>query len=507
MNPNTFLPKIYDSAPAGSAPDRNSGAAATQNINGRNCFYFSYHTDAGVTAKGRRTALLCVLALFTAGLGLARELELRILDEKGHPAAARVRLRDSAGKLLPVRVLRPTPAIVGHPKFPDLGVVVDGLVVIDLPAGNPRILVDRQTEYRTVTLDSAKLGPTATVRLKRWIDMAKLGWWSGDPHVHREPAEMPLLIRAADLHIAPVLTRWNDTPGKIPWTEPLETTVDTIGYWPPRDQRYLELDKPIWWASPIVALLAQPDSVGVVNNHFLEESMFDNEAWGRPRDRSVYSGLHGFADYTCMLYARYLSTGLRLAASAGSANGVMKNGLGYNRVYVYLDGPFSPQSWWNAQKAGRSFATNGPMLWLLADGQRPGAILPESARSVRVKLEARSQAAIDRIELLVDGEIVQTFRPGSNTSHLTEAARVNVEPGSWIAARCFEKNEQTVRLAHTSPVYVGATPRRSPQALAWMREWITAYREHIRKVPDAQLSAAQKVEFQALCDRAEAALR
>ena len=82
-----------------------------------------------------------------------------------------------------------------------------------------------------------------------------------------------------------------------------------------------------------------------------------------------------------------------------------------------------------------------------------------------------------------------------------------VQAGSWIAARCFGKTEITARMAHTSPIYVGPTPRRSPEAVQWMREWISAWREVIRKTPEARLTADQKAQFEALCDRADAALR
>ena len=37
--------------------------------------------------------------------------------------------------------------------------------------------------------------------------MNSLGWYSGDLHTHRNPEEMPLLARAEELNIAPVITR------------------------------------------------------------------------------------------------------------------------------------------------------------------------------------------------------------------------------------------------------------------------------------------------------------
>ena len=125
-----------------------------------------------------------------------------------------------------------------------------------------------------------------------------------------------------------------------------------------------------------MAALIRPDTIGIANNHFLEEGMLDSEAWGRPRNRDQYPGHRGFANYIFDLYYTYLSAGLRIPASAGSANGVLKNPIGYSRSYAFLGNSFTTEAWLAAQKAGRNFVTNGPMLFLNANGERPGAVLP-----------------------------------------------------------------------------------------------------------------------------------
>ena len=40
--------------------------------------------------------------------------------------------------------------------------------------------------------------------------MTKEGWWSGDLHIHRSPAEIELLMSAEDLHVGPVITWWHN---------------------------------------------------------------------------------------------------------------------------------------------------------------------------------------------------------------------------------------------------------------------------------------------------------
>ena len=52
----------------------------------------------------------------------------------------------------------------------------------------------------------------------------------------------------------------------------------------------------------------------------------------------------------------------------------MPSPIGYERVYAYLgDRPFNHDNWWDAFRAGRTVATNGPLLFMTVDGKLPGA--------------------------------------------------------------------------------------------------------------------------------------
>ncbi len=59
---------------------------------------------------------------------------------------------------------------------------------VQLPAGKYNVTFTRGPEYTTQTIQlvvpSGVLSYDATFKLKRWINMAKLGWYSGDHHVH-----------------------------------------------------------------------------------------------------------------------------------------------------------------------------------------------------------------------------------------------------------------------------------------------------------------------------------
>lgn len=486
------------------------------------------------------TTFRCLFALvFAVGLfGQPPHLRLRIVDEKERAVAARVEALDAAGK--PAAVPSTAGLIAIHPRNAALGVVVDREADIELPSGTTRMRISRGAEYLP-----AETSQPGTVRLRRWINMAAKGWWSGDLHVHRAAADMPLLLEAADLHFAPTITRWNDQTNLDPWPERRVYTVGTnraysvdncedergwgaalffgvksplrlyarktnqeyppgIAVWREAREKgaYIDLEKAIWWGAPVVAGLMAPDSIGVAVNHFIESRMMDNEAWGRPRDAGKYPGAEGFARYVFDLYYLYLNAGLRAPASAGSANGVLNNPLGYNRSYVYLGRRFSPESWWAGQKAGRNFVTNGPMLFLKVGGKLPGAVI-ERTNEVSVKLEVLAAGELEKAEVVVDGAVVKTLAPSADRRRISGQTRVQVRPGGWLAARCFEKSPVTIRFAHTSPVYFGRTPRRAPEALEYLRAWIDADMERIRQL--GNITEAQREELLALCRQARRA--
>ena len=127
---------------------------------------------------------------------------------------------------------------------------------------------------------------------------------------------------------------------------------------------------------------------------------------------------------------------------------------------------------------------------------------PASFGRVRVEIQAESASDLDRAEIVVDGSVAQTVKPAKAPARIHASTAVSVADGSWLAVRCFEKNEQTVRLAHSSPFYIGSAPRRSPESLAYLRAWVEAEMERIEAVAGEKLTADQKAEFLALCRKA-----
>ncbi len=170
--------------------------------------------------------------------------------------------------------------------------------------------------------------------------------------------------------------------------------------------------------------------------------------------------LYGFLTYYALL-----DCGFRLSPSAGTANGVHPVPLGFSRVYVHLPRGFSYEEWIKGLKTGRSFVTTGPMLFATVNGKDPGHAFRSGARATdpppfTVKGEIVSAERIDKIELVVNGEVIRTLHPTSSRSQAGAIQSgfeetVQIEGSGWIAARCWEDRGQgSVRFAHTAPWFV-----------------------------------------------------
>lgn len=137
---------------------------------------FSFDTGQGTQDLGFRNE---VSILFDCRP--AHDVKLRILDENGAPCTAALLIRDPAGRVYPSQVKRLAPDFFFHPQV----YRADG-ESIKLPAGTYDITFQRGpeslVEQRKVTIEAQS--KEMRFQVKRWIDPSKLGWWSGDHHIH-----------------------------------------------------------------------------------------------------------------------------------------------------------------------------------------------------------------------------------------------------------------------------------------------------------------------------------
>lgn len=111
----------------------------------------------------------------------ARELTLRIKDEDGQPTTGCFLVKDLPGRVYPSQAKRLAPDFGFHPQI----YRHDG-EKLKLPAGTYKIEFSRGPESILESRE-VKIEPSTaelSFQVKRWIDPSKLGWWSGDHHIH-----------------------------------------------------------------------------------------------------------------------------------------------------------------------------------------------------------------------------------------------------------------------------------------------------------------------------------
>jgi hypothetical protein len=343
--------------------------------------------------------------------------------------------------------------------------------VARVPPGKYTILVERGKEYfpetREVKVDRDQ---QITIRLRRWINMAEQGWYSGDTHVHRTLSELPNLMLSEDLNVALPLTSWVRDAYVAPArgeanadrdARPEVIRVDEAHVIYPRNTEYeifrvgqkdhtlgaffvlghktlfregvppvravaerardegglIDLDKHNWpWSMMLVPIL-NVDLFELSNNH-LWRTEFGYRDYGdaAPRYMNVERDVkdwteRGWVDYGLLNYYALLNCGFRIRPTAGTASGVHPVPLGFGRVYVHLDEGFSYEAWMRELNEGRSFVTTGPMLIVQVNGKQPGHVFKGEGGSpgrYRVKGVARSAERLAGVEIVANGDVVRT---------------------------------------------------------------------------------------------------
>jgi hypothetical protein len=435
----------------------------------------------------------------TAGLDAAARVTTRIevVDEAtGRTVPARVYLWRGDEPILP-------DGFSTYERGDERHFLVPGEFRLELAPGSYKLRVEHGLEYVPADLELNVPGhEPVRVRLRRWIDMNAAGWYSADMHVHRDPADIPLILRAEDLNFVPTITThvWS-TEVNQPWDWPSEFPV-TVGpdrlfvanaqeveriqggpgavillaerlplpfsgyeLYPPSVTYtrtthemggFVEGDKLFWVDTFVNAALGELDFIELNCNHFLPRLVdTDLAAWSHWPIEFGYRGNRGFALWMMDLYYRILNSGIDLPLSAGSANGVKATPVGYDRLYVHLGGErFDYGRFMQAMKEGRSFSTNGPILELEAEGRYgPGDRIDiQGGQEVHLRTRARSRHALDVLQLIVNGEIVAERSEGG-ARELALEKTLRLDGSSWAAARVFETSGRSEVFAHTSPIF------------------------------------------------------
>jgi hypothetical protein len=483
-------------------------------------------------------------------------LTIRLLDENGATTPARAWVDVEGGRLFePVAPDSVTP-YDRDLSFSCDGVftmeVPEGIALVHIEKGKEYLPVDLRLDVQSGTTVER------TIQLERWIDMPSEGWYSGDLHVHLgqdDPRVLRQLALADDVHLIPAFTYWlggghEEWHGEWPdatYTEPIEVdprhfitrnnveveriyktalpggssgavflydlnlpvSVPEHGTHFPtnaaisREARthspavVLDSDKPSWAETVVSAGLGVLDTIQVCHNHYQRDSTSPG-GWGMIGplligESNAASG-DGLFHRTNDLYYRFLNCGFPLGVSGGSAIGVMSSPAGYSRVYARIDGPMTVAAFWEAIKAGRSFATTGPMLDLTADGEGLGATVSRSSTGaipVQLHTTVQSIVPLESLQIVHNGLVIASTKLIGESPNpvLVEQLSYDLLPvrSGWVAARAFFRAEDgLLRQAHTSPIYLSIDGK--PIAFAddaeFMLRWLDRLESIARRQPD-----------------------
>ncbi len=219
-----------------------------------------------------------------------------------------------------------------------------------------------------------------------------------------------------------------------------------------------------------------------------------------------YMEILGFSDHraTAAVWYRLLNLGFRLPAAAGTdamANFASLRGpVGMNRVYVRVDagagvgdGAIDPKQWIAALKAGRSFATNGPLLGFSLGLKQIGDELKFEAAQASVPFSVRihSIVPVDHLELVCNGQVVKSFVQHKSLDQGEFTGHIPVSTSGWCVARASTDAARYPVLdnyvyATTSPIYIhiASKPLKSSEDARYFAAWVDRVVEATTAYPD-----------------------
>ena len=409
------------------------------------------------------------------------ELRVKIVDsERGQPLPARIHLQNSRRR--PVNLRLPGSAEFGDHFY------VDGSAALPLRAGQYAFEIEATPEYHSQSghfeiqrhADDEKV-----IEMKRFADLAKEGWWAGDLDVSRNVADMPLVMRAEGLSMAPNaelhhsgLIHFN-LPASFDFKHAAKNQSSPAVLQEVHSRGGIVVARtPFAWDLPVWLASGKLDGIMLINHHALRDGTSDDEKDGRPRDRSMFPGSAGNGRWSEMIYHHVLNCGLRIPPVAGSGSGMNESPAGTNRVYVHCGEQFSEDRWWEALQAGRVFVTNGPLLRPLVEDQPPGYVFRlEDGQSLALEigLNLATRVPVEYLEIVKNGEVEAEVRLEEFAKTAGRLPPVVFDESGWFVVRAVTNDRRKYQLASSGPYYIekNGRPRISRRSVEFFLDWIT----------------------------------
>ncbi|MHC4444942.1 MAG: CehA/McbA family metallohydrolase, partial [Planctomycetota bacterium] len=293
---------------------------------------------------------------------------------------------------------------------------VPGPFDMPIPPGKWEIIIRRGVEHLPI-FDSfnAKPGQTIdkTYTPRHWANMPRLGWYSGDDHVHcqitsdRDAERLMTWAQAEDVHLVNVVTMgdvyrtWFQQRGfgpqyritnsdyvLVPGQECPRTHSGGFGHTLSINTTSYVRDVNKYWLYDWVAdkVHDQGGLFGYAHALLTHPYIRRGMSLSLPRHKVDFAEILQYAEMGTDFFYDFLNMGFKLTASAGT-DVPWQGTIGEVRMYAYLgQQPFSADAWFDAVKRGRTFVTNGPMIEFHVDNAMPGdEIILNKSRKLRIK--------------------------------------------------------------------------------------------------------------------------
>ena len=214
-----------------------------------------------------------------------------------------------------------------------------------------------------------------------------------------------------------------------------------------------------------------------------------------------YMEIVGFSDHksTAAVWYKLLNLGFKLPAGGGTdatANyaAPIRGQVGFDRVYVWTPGwPVSIDTWKEALKQGRTFATNGPLIEFQLGGEMVGGELKFDAPQAAVPFTAklRSIVPVDHLELVCNGKVAETLKLDGSRESADVSGTIPLARSGWCVLRAWSEKAvypvmDNYAYATTSPVYltIGGQRAYAEEDAGYFKAWIDRTIEITDRYPD-----------------------
>lgn len=218
------------------------------------------------------------------------------------------------------------------------------------------------------------------------------------------------------------------------------------------------------------------------------------------------------------LWYRFLNIGRPMVAMSGTdgwADFHRTPAMGTARTYVHVgEGSRDYDEVLAASIAGRSFVSTGPaLLFEVGEGARPGDVVKAGTQAWRAALA--STVAVDRFEIVVNGEVVHTEAGVAAGEQRVASGTIQLPEAGWVAARVYASEvmddpwpSMAKRpFAHSSPLWIGAIGSAEPTARARAAADLLRALQAAEQRYKAAYGATPMPTMQARFDAARAQLR